>query len=103
EGYDAAAHWQTTDNGLPIDASGTIVGTDVDGAFNGGVDLSSRLARSATVHQCATAQWIRYALGRAATSVELPEVAALADAFMKSGGDVRALLLAVVTAPSFRL
>ena len=103
ENYNAEGHYQTTDDTLPVDASGTITGTDVDGPFVGGLDLSSRLSRSRTVHDCATQELVRFALGRAPTSVEATEVAALATSFMQSEGDLRALLLDVVSSPSFRM
>jgi hypothetical protein len=102
ENYNAAGHYQSQDNGLPVDASGKIVGTDVDGPFNGGIALSEALSGSLTVHHCATQQWLRYALGRAPIDVEQPTVDALAKSFMQSGGDVHALLLDLVTSPTFR-
>lgn len=100
ENYNAAGHYQTTDNGLPVDASGTIHGTDVDGPFTGGIALSEALSKSEVVHHCATEELVRYALGRAPADVELPTVDTLATAFMQSGGDVRALLVAVATSPT---
>jgi hypothetical protein len=102
ENYNAAGHFQTTDDGLPVDASGTITGTDVDGPFNGGIPLSDILSKSNVVHQCATQQWLRFALGRAPVSSEEPSLTALSKGFVESEGDVRALLEAIVTSPSFR-
>jgi Protein of unknown function (DUF1592)/Protein of unknown function (DUF1588)/Protein of unknown function (DUF1595)/Protein of unknown function (DUF1585)/Protein of unknown function (DUF1587) len=102
EGYNAAGHYQTRDDGLPVDASGAIHGTDVDGPFNGGIALSEALSKSEVVHHCATEELVRYALGRAPVDAELPTVDALANAFMEGGGDVRALLVAVATSPTFR-
>ncbi len=102
EEYNAAGHHQTTDNGLPVDASGELHGTDVDGPFNGGVALSAALSKSQAVHHCATQELVRYALGRAPIDDELPTVDALAKAFLESGGDVRALLVSVAAAPTFR-
>jgi hypothetical protein len=102
ESYDAAGHYQTTDDGLPVDASGTIYGTDVDGPFVGGLALSATLAKSEVVHQCATERMVRYALGRAPVDAEQPEVDALAKAFLASGGDMRALLVSVAASPTFR-
>jgi len=102
ESFNAAGHYQTTDNGLPIDASGAIYGTDVDGPFNGGVALSAALSKSEVVHHCATQELVRYALGRAPVEAEEPTIDALATAFMTSGGDIRALLVAVATSPTFR-
>jgi Protein of unknown function (DUF1592)/Protein of unknown function (DUF1588)/Protein of unknown function (DUF1595)/Protein of unknown function (DUF1585)/Protein of unknown function (DUF1587) len=102
EKYDAAGHFHTAESGLPIDAHGTIHGTDVDGTFEGGIELSRALAGSAVVHRCATERLVRYALGRAPVDVEEVGVDALAKSFAASGGDMRALYLGVVTSPSFR-
>jgi hypothetical protein len=102
EEYDAAGHFRTTDDGLPVDATGTITGTDVDGPFDGAIDLSRKLAGSQIVHACATQELVRYALGRAPVAAEAPTVAALAQTFFASGGDLRALLAAIVMTPTFR-
>jgi hypothetical protein len=102
EHYSASGAYQTLDNGLSVDARGQIYGTDVDGPFDGGLELSSALGRSAVVHRCAAERWVRYALGRAAVDEEAPFVEALATSFFQSGGDVRGLLLGIVTAPTFR-
>ncbi len=102
ESYNAAGRYRTTDNGLPVDASGAIHGTDVDGPFNGGIALSDALSKSQVVHHCATEELVRYALGRAPVDGELGTVDALAKAFMGSGGSVRTLLISVATSPTFR-
>lgn len=103
ESYSASGAHQSLDNGLPVDTRGQINGTDVDGPFDGGIELSEALARSRVVHHCATERWIRFALGRAAVDTEGPQVEALATTFLESGGDVRQLLVGIVTAPTFRM
>jgi hypothetical protein len=103
ENYDAAGHYQTTDDGLPVDATGALIGTDVDGPFNGAVELSKVLSTSRKVHACAAQSWVRFALGRAVVDVETPTVTALGTSFLESGGDLRALMLSIATSPSFRL
>jgi hypothetical protein len=102
ENYNAAGFWQTTDDGLPVDATGAIHGTDVDGPFEGGIALSQALARSKVVDACAASELVRFALGRAPTSVERAELNTLTQSFTDGGGDLRALLVAVATSPSFR-
>ena len=77
--------------------------TDVDGPFDGAVELSQRLAASRVVKECAAQQWVRYALGRAPVEVEGPQVRLLTERFIDSGGDVRALLTDIVLSPTFRL
>ena len=103
EHYDAAGSYRTKEQGLAIDASGKILGTDVDRTFDGALELSGAMDASHLVHRCATQQWMRYALGRAPVDDELPLLEALASSFEKSGGDVRALLLGIVTSSTFRL
>lgn len=103
ENYDAAGHHQTTDHGLGIDAHGHISGTDVDGPFDGAIELSNALARSRIVRRCAAERWFRFALGRAPEGVEASTLNALSTAFDESSGDVRALLTEIVASPTFRL
>jgi hypothetical protein len=103
ENYNAAGAYQTTDDGLPVDASGDLLGTDVDGPFVGALQLSKILSTSQAVHSCAVQSWVRFALGRGPVAVEDASVTALATTFLQSGGDVRALMLDIVTSPTFRL
>ncbi len=102
ESYNAAGIYQTTDDGLPVDATGVVVGTDVDGPFTGGLQLSEILAHSAVVHACATHQWVRFAMGRAPVDSEQPYVTQMASDFAASGGNVHDLVEAIVLSPIFR-
>ncbi len=103
ENYTASGAFAMRDHGLPIDARGRITATDVDGEFEGAIELSEELSRSRTVHRCATQQWLRYALGRAPTDEEGSLIESLTDGFMQGDRSVKDLLLAIVTAPSFRM
>ncbi|MBX7097422.1 MAG: DUF1592 domain-containing protein [Myxococcaceae bacterium] len=103
EHYGAAGAYQVQERGLPIDARGVLRRTDVDGPFDGALELSQRLARSTVVQRCAAEQWVRYALGRAPVAVEGPQVELLTQRFLDSGGDVRALLTDIALSPTFRL
>jgi Protein of unknown function (DUF1592)/Protein of unknown function (DUF1588)/Protein of unknown function (DUF1595)/Protein of unknown function (DUF1587)/Protein of unknown function (DUF1585) len=103
EHYNAAGGFQSQEQGLPIDATGAITGTDVDGPFDGALALSAALGDSEQVYHCAAQQWLRFALGRAPVGEELLIVNALSAQFFGSGGDLRALALDIVTAPTFRL
>jgi hypothetical protein len=103
EHYNAAGEFQTQDNGLPVDATGKITGTDVDGPFNGAIELSARLSQSAVVQRCATERWVRFAVGRAPDPAEALLISTLAEDFHTSEGDVRALLVDLVASDTFRL
>jgi hypothetical protein len=64
ENFDAAGRFRDRENGKPIDASGTLVDTDVDGAFANGIELSALLASSQQMRSCVALQFLRFALGR---------------------------------------
>lgn len=103
EHYDAAGLYRELDHGIAVDATGAVTGTDNDGAFDGAVELQQRLAESTEVHDCVTRQWFRYAWGRAPERADRCHVEALQEAFLASDGDLRELLVHIVTRPEFRL
>ncbi|MDC0722459.1 DUF1592 domain-containing protein [Nannocystis bainbridge] len=102
ENYDALGRWRDLDNGEPVDASGALIGTDVDGSFDGAIELSQKLATSTQAHDCVVSQVYRYALGRGTTAADLCSLGDLRAQFAEASGDVHALLLAVVTSDAFR-
>ncbi|HEY3593921.1 MAG TPA: DUF1588 domain-containing protein, partial [Polyangiaceae bacterium] len=63
EGFDAMGRPRTTDNGKPVDTSGELTGTDVDGTFNGPEELASKLGQSASARECFARQWFQFASG----------------------------------------
>src|SRR5690606_18193812 len=67
EHYDAIGRYRETEAGAPIDASGYLVDTDVDGPIDGLSDLASRLGGSSEVRRCMVTQVFRYAFGRGET------------------------------------
>jgi hypothetical protein len=102
ENYDAAGAYREEEQGLSIDASGNLSGTDVDGPYVGAIELSEALAESETVRACTTRQWLRFAMGRAVEREDTCFAERLVSRFNASGGDVRDLMLGIVTSPEFR-
>jgi len=103
ENYDSMGGWRDTDNGLPVDASGSIlIAGEGRVDFEDGVELAHKLARSRAVHDCYALHWTRYALGRDLTVEEDPMLERIQDSFWMSGGDVEELLVAIVKSPLFR-
>ena len=103
EHYDALGRFRELDGGQPVDARGELVGTDVDGEFDGAVALSQRLSESAQARGCVVSQVFRYALGRGTTVDDACGLMRLRAEFEAVRGDMRALLRAVVTSDAFRL
>lgn len=103
ESYTASGAYITQQAGLPIDASGEITGTDVDGTFANAIELSAQLGKSKVVQRCATQKWIQYALGRMPTGDEAGLVDEISAHFIESHGDLRTLLTDIVASQTFRM
>ena len=102
ERYDALGQWRDTDNELPIDASGEVVGSDVAGTFDGAVQLSQKLAQSAQVMDCMARTWLRFALGRSDLDSDAGAVAVAGGKFKESGFVMKELLVALTGTNTFR-
>ncbi len=102
EHYTASGAYITEQAGLPIDASGQLMFTDVDGPFANAIELSSELARSELVMDCAARRWVQFALGRLPAGRESGLVGGIANRFVEGHGDFRALFTDIVTSPLFR-
>jgi hypothetical protein len=104
ENYDAIGAWRTTENGLPIDATGEIVKAtgDASGKFDGVIDLGHKLAASQQVADCVANQWFRFALGRMEANDDACALQAIHDGFAASGGNIRDLITKLVLSDAFR-
>jgi len=105
EGYDQLGRYRTSENGLALDTSGEVYGTnkaELDGAFNGAAELSARLSTSQTVKDCIATTWYRYAVGRSLTERDACSLDQTRSAFTSSAGDLRELLVAITLSDGFR-
>lgn len=98
ENFDAIGQFRTTDNGIPIDASGDLDGTP----FNGPVELGQQLAKSPAAAACLVRNFYRYGTGHVETPNEQPVLDALKAQFSSGGYHVRDLLVAIVKSDGFR-
>jgi hypothetical protein len=98
EHYDAAGLYRDTENGLPIDATGT---TDVAGDFDGALELAEGLARSEDVRRCFVENWYVRALGREVTAADACYVSALDREFVGAATNLQELLIALVKNDAF--
>jgi hypothetical protein len=101
EHFDAVGRWRDQENGVPIDASGEIIGTDVPGPFDGAAELGQKLAASDQLRRCAVTQWFRFAAGRVEEAADACTLERLNQAFGASGNRVRDLLLAMTASDAF--
>jgi hypothetical protein len=104
EHFDSIGAYRTADGLGTVDATGKLVGAgpDLDGAFDGAIELANRLANSTEVNNCVANQWFRFSLGRIESVNDACSLQGLHEAFRSSGGNIRELLARIVLSPSFR-
>ena len=102
ENYDAVGQYRTMEGTLPVDSSGELVSTDVDGPFNGGVELANMMATSNMVRECVASQWFSYAFGRPSAAEDECTTDHINEAFAESDYDIRVLLREIAVSDSFR-
>ena len=101
ENYDAMGRWRTEDNGLPVDASGTVTFAGGEAiSFENGVDFAHKLASSPRVHDCYVLRWTRYATG--VQFVEGDEGLGALQKSFRQNSNVPDLLVRLATSDLFR-
>lgn len=101
ESYDAVGRYRTTEDGEPIDASGVLTESDVDGEFVGLAELAAKLAASDDVRRCYVKQWFRYAHGRGEFGDDACTIDGLVASFAATGGTIEELLVALTQTDAF--
>ncbi|MEL6347227.1 MAG: DUF1592 domain-containing protein [Myxococcota bacterium] len=101
ENYDALGAWRDTDNGAPVDASGQLVGTDVDIPVQDAIELIEALAGSRRVYDCAVTNIYRYGMHRTETDQDNDAITALQQNFWNNGGVIPELLVDFVSSNAF--
>jgi hypothetical protein len=101
ENYDAVGRWRTSEDGLPVDASGRLP----DGkTFSGADGLRVLLmANSSKFVDCLTEKLLTYALGRGLESYDRPAVAKIEDRVEKNGYRFTELVGGIVDSAPFQM
>jgi hypothetical protein len=104
ENFDAVGAYRTTENGLPVDATGEVVDgpPELAGSFVGAVELAHKLANSRAAADCLANQWFRFALGRMEAVDDACSLKAIRQGFDGSGRNVRELIVSIVKSDAFR-
>jgi hypothetical protein len=102
ENYDGVGKWRTTDQGIPVDSSCTLTGSDVDGSYSGAVALAHQLAQSQEVADCMAIEWFHYAMGRGDTPEDACSMQSTKDTFKAKNFDMKELLVALTQTDAFR-
>ena len=105
ETYDAVGAYRQVEpeTGREVDTSSVLeYGLDIDGPIEDAIDLSNKLAESEGVKACVTKNMFTYAVGRSMNNrADRCTISKLKDAFVSSGGDMKAMLLELTQTPAF--
>lgn len=102
ENFDPIGQWRDMDNGIAVDATGEIIGTDVAGKFNGAVELAHKLAASEQTMACFAKTWLRFALGRSESATDKGGLQVAGERFEAAGFRMTELLVALAQTNTFR-
>ena len=101
ENYDAVGQYRTTENGVTIDATGTLAATKQNTAFTDGVSASAAIAASMEGRSCYTTQWVRYAFGRAEAVGDSCAIEAIATKMSDDNYKITDLLVDMTRSKAF--
>jgi hypothetical protein len=98
EHYDAAGLWRETENGFPIDATGSAEALE---DFDGALELAQRLTGSEDARRCFVQNWFAFAQGRATTTADACFLEELDHAFTSEAANLYELLVALTQSDAF--
>ena len=101
ENYDAVGQYRTTENGVTIDARGTLVATATNAPFTDAVGAAQAIAASPEARTCYARNWVRYAFGRPEATGDSCSVAALATNLASDDYKVTDLLVDMTRTSAF--
>ncbi len=102
EHYDGVGQWRDQQNGKDIDAVGEVVQTDdIDGTYDGAIELAQALAASTQVQECVSSQWFRFAYNRSVSQLDSCSIEQINERFAASNFNVRELLVELTQTNAF--
>jgi len=102
ENFDAIGAWRTTDNGEPVDPTGTFPLDGESTLVNGPIDLVNQIAESEALGTCYMTQWYRYGFARQETDADECTMEHLDAMFKETGYDLKEMLVAFTLTKTFR-
>ncbi|NJD05814.1 MAG: DUF1592 domain-containing protein, partial [Methylococcaceae bacterium] len=107
ENYDGAGIFRASENGEPIDASGTLRGMETftpeeQVQFADLPHLSRLVSASPAAAQCAARQYYRYTTGRREANADSCALDSFIQSYSNNGYNLQTMLLGIVNAPGFQ-
>ncbi len=101
EMMDAMGRFRSDEAGLPVDSSGVLTDTDVDGPFAGPAELGDKLVASQMVRDCFVTEFFRFVEGRDEKPEDECVLARLRRSFSAGDGNIAELVVNMVLERSF--
>ena len=101
EAYDLMGRHREFDNGVEVDETGVLLGTDIDQPVQGAIELTALLAQSVTVADCHVRNWFRYAMARSESGGDDAVLERLSEEFEASGGEILELVRQIALSDEF--
>jgi hypothetical protein len=104
ENFDGLGRVRTTDNGQPVDTSGSYPfgeGENPMVSFDGAPELMSIMAGTPEAHACLAKSLMSYALARDITSADESLMSRLAEVSMSENGSIKQVLREIAKSPAF--
>jgi hypothetical protein len=99
ENFDAIGRYRAEENGVTIDASGSVPGSD--GMVSGAAEMMRKVAELESAQSCFAGQFIQFAFGKSLGPEDACLQSAVDTAFTKAGGNIKQLLLALTQTDAF--
>jgi hypothetical protein len=101
ENYDAVGGWRDSEEGQPVDASGTLDLPSGKITFKNAVELAQAISKTPELRDCLARNWMRALLRRDERPEEAGSLKAIGQAFTGSSYDMRALIVALTRTRAF--
>ena len=102
ENFDGLGRARDTDNGQPVDTTGTYPFVEGTLGFNNAGELMERMANGVQAHQCWAKKITSYALERDLVETDRPLIEELGTVSQASGSSLKQVMLALVKNDAFR-
>ena len=101
ENYDPVGRFRSTDNGLPVDASGVFPIDEKEIQFSNATELVQQMGESTQAHRCYAEHWLSYLYGRLAVGSDAPLLDELAADSKSENLSAKSVIRALVQSESF--
>ncbi len=102
EQFDALGQFRTTDNGFPVDASGSFRFAAGEATWDDAVGFASVLADNTETHRCYVRNWLEFLHGRTTDVADNALLDFMSERSRLEDRPVRELVLDIVTSDGFR-